>query len=218
MAALETVPPFSYGWLMRPLPPDHLADDFAPTAGFSADASLERWARETFINPDGALANEDHYHLIGASIGMVWTNALSKRHGRMLLGQCEMMQDSAGNWGKARGLHLIRQWFGEVPDFLITLYAPWCAQATDREFAALVSHELYHAGQKIDEYGNPCFSTNTGEPLFAIKGHDFEEFVGVVNQFGATSNALRAAAEAIMAGPLIDDGQIEIACATCAKA
>lgn len=66
---------------------------------------------------------------------------------------------------------------------MITLDAPYCAGASDTAFCALLEHELYHCGQKVND-GTPVFSRETGLPQWAIRGHDVEEFIGVVRRYG----------------------------------
>ena len=76
-------------------------------------------------------------------------------------------------------------WFGMVPDFIITINAAWWLQASDVEACALVEHELYHCAQDSDEYWAPKFNKQTGRPVFTIRGHDVEEYIGVVRRYGA---------------------------------
>jgi hypothetical protein len=76
-------------------------------------------------------------------------------------------------------------WFGDVPAYIITLAADYCAQCSDADFCALVEHELYHISQATDQYGAPKF-TQEGLPKLEMRGHDVEEFVGVVRRYGAS--------------------------------
>ena len=200
---------------MRPMPPSLITDTFAPSA-FRPAPELDAWVRATFIDEGAWLENPDHAHLRGAEIGWLWTNVPAKRHGRIFLGQCEMPVETAATWGKARGEFLLRQWFGEIPNFVITIYAPLAVEMDDRQFAALVEHELYHASQAKDEWGQPKFSSQTGEPVFSMRAHDVEEFVGVVERYGPTSPALQTMVESANAGPLFDDEGIAFACGACA--
>jgi len=78
------------------------------------------------------------------------------------------------------------EWFGHIPDFIITLAADYCAQCSDLEFCALVEHELYHIAQETDEFGAPKFYRDSGLPKLKLRGHDVEEFVGVVRRYGAS--------------------------------
>ena len=55
----------------------------------------------------------------------------------------------------------MRDWFGFVPVVLITVNASFCENSNDREFSALIEHELYHIGER-DEYGEPIHSDHIG--------------------------------------------------------
>jgi hypothetical protein len=105
-------------------------------------------------------------------------------------------------------------WFGEVPTFLLTFDAEYAATCSDPEFMALVEHELYHAGQERDGFGAPKFRKD-GKPAFAIRGHDVEEFIGVVRRYGTDAAGVRAMVDAASAGPEIARAHIAQACGTC---
>jgi hypothetical protein len=49
-------------------------------------------------------------------------------------------------------------------------------------------HELYHIAQATDDYGAPKFNKETGMPVLKLRGHDVEEFVGVVRRYGASKD------------------------------
>lgn len=82
----------------------------------------------------------------------------------------------------------MHEWFGRIPKFIITLAADYCEQCNDMEFCALVEHELYHIAQATDDYGAPKFNNETGMPVLKLRGHDVEEFVGVVRRYGASKD------------------------------
>lgn len=65
---------------------------------------------------------------------------------------------------QARQEQQIRDWFGFVPQYLITVDAAFCEQASDREFCRLIEHELYHIGVECDEDGEIIYSDMTGLP------------------------------------------------------
>ena len=111
----------------------------------------------------------------------------------------------------------IQEWFGDVPDFLITFHAGAAASMDDPSFCALVEHELYHCAQKLDDYGMPKFSQD-GSPSFCIRGHDVEEFVGVVARYGADAAGVSAMVDAANAGPTIGRASIAGVCGTCLRA
>lgn len=184
-----------------------------------ASQELSQWALDNFILPSGKLHNEDHAHLEFAAIGFLWTNAVNKRQMREIAGQAELAKppQSMGTWGKVRWEQQTREFFGLIPDFIITIYAPYVLEINDSTFCALIEHELYHCAQAVDEFGAPKF-TKEGLPRFAIKGHDVEEFVGVVKRYGVNASAgeIKALVEAAKRVPEVKGADISKACGTCA--
>jgi hypothetical protein len=81
---------------------------------------------------------------------------------RMVLGQCEKVMFNQGGWKKARQEQQMRDWFGAVPVYLITVDAAYCENTTDREFCRLIEHELYHIGVERDDDGEPIYRTTPG--------------------------------------------------------
>ncbi len=67
----------------------------------------------------------------------------------------------------------VMQWFGSVPDFIITLDAECCRACNDQSLCLSPSTFT----QETDAFGAPRFSRSTGRPVFTIRGHDVEEFV-----------------------------------------
>lgn len=201
---------------MRPMPSPHLLhDSFA--SHFEPAPELADWARDTFISENALLMNEDHAHLRAADIGFLWTNVENIRRERRILGTCQLAQPSGEKWSAAAREVQIARWFGGIPDFLITLDAPAAADMDDVQFMALVEHELYHAGQAKDKFGGPAFSKATGKPLWAMRAHDVEEFVGVVERYGATSAALARMVNAVNRGPKLSSSKISHACGACLR-
>ncbi len=77
-----------------------------------------------------------------------------------------------------------------------------------------MEHELYHCAQALDQYDSPKFD-RFGAPVFAMRGHDLEQFLGVVERYGPTTQAEREFLRAAKSAPLIGDGVIDLACGTC---
>lgn len=200
----------------RPIPPAHLFEPMSPAA-FVPDDDLAAWLLETFVAEDAHLLNEDHRHLRFAEIGCLWTNVGNSRQQRRIVGQCELGQPRAtmGRWAKARAEIQVTEWFGDIPDFILTFDAQYAANCSDDEFCALVEHELYHAGQERDEFGQPKF-TREGRPKFGMRGHDIEEFVGVVRRYGAQAAGVAALVDAAKGRPEVAAVKIAQACGTCA--
>lgn len=198
---------------MRPHPPAELLDPTGPA--FMPSPELAEWVRDTILDGGSPLFNEEHAHLCDAAIGFLWTSVPNARGGLAVIGQCELMPPTVmGKWARARAIQQIEDWFGDMPDFVITLSAPYCAQASDIEFMALVEHELYHAGQEHDEYGSPKF-TRDGAPKFGMRAHDVQEFVGVARRYGAVGCNVQALVDAANSTPTIGRASIAAACGSC---
>lgn len=199
----------------RPMPPEFIVAD-PSILTFVPAPDLPEWIADTFLAEASRLFNPDHVHLAHADVRFLWSTVPNARQMRVILGQCELGQPRAtmGKWPKARMEQQLMGWFGAIPDFLITLDANYCVQAGDIEFCALVEHELYHAGQERDEFGLPKF-TREGRPKFAMRGHDVEEFIGVVRRYGATSPDVRELVKAANTRPEIASVHIAQSCGTC---
>jgi hypothetical protein len=190
---------------------------FDDDIGFLPSPELADWIEATFLDSDSALHNPDHAHLRMADLGFLWARVDNSRAGRTVIGQCEFKPPAVmGKWPRARAQQQLHAWFGRTDlDFLITFDATYCLECSDAEFCALVEHELYHAGQAHDAFGFPRFSKASGLPVFAIRGHDVEEFVGVVRRYGADAAHIRALIDAGTAKPEIAPVRIAQACGTC---
>ncbi len=197
--------------MSRPMPPADLLESIWLTLRPAPD--VWEWIQREILSTTGSIHNEEHAHLIDANIGVMWASSAFTKKGRGVLGQAEQLMIRAGGWQKARQEQQMRDWFGEEPEFLITLAADYCAQCTEAEFCALVEHELYHIAHKLDKYGAPAF-TQDGMPKLEMRGHDVEEFVGVVKRYGA-SNDVQQLIDAASRPPEVAKINISRACGTC---
>ena len=201
----------------RPQPPDDLVNPFSEPARVCVPApDLEAWLREAFVDEGAPLENPEHVHLQHARIGVLWCAVPNARQGNRIAGQAEIPMARGGRWAKARHDQQLEEWFGDVPDFVLTFDPVYAATVPDLTFCALVEHELYHCGQARDAFGAPKFRKN-GLPAFTMRGHDVEEFVGVVARYGAGSAAGRTAAlvEAANAPAMFGDVDLRCVCGTC---
>ncbi|WP_369788325.1 putative metallopeptidase [Rouxiella sp. WC2420] len=197
----------------RPLPPIELLEVFKPYNRLIPAEEVLEWVNSQILDEDGSLYNEDHAHLIEADLKIMWAASAFEKQGRTVLGQSEQVMMRAGGWQKARMEQQMHEWFGDVPKFIITLAADYCSQCTDLEFCALVEHELYHIGQAKDEFGAPKFNKE-GQPVLTMRGHDVEEFVGVVRRYGA-SVEVQEMLDAAKNRPEVAGIDIARACGTC---
>lgn len=196
-----------------PMPPQPLIDHYP--IGFAPVPEMIGFVHETLLNPNHDLYNPDHDHLLDAYIGFLFTNADCNSKGRRVAGMCEMPTFRCNAWQKERQLIQLSEWFGDVPDFVITLHAPYYASIADANRLALIEHELYHAAQAVDDFGMPRFRKTTGKPIYAIKGHDVEEFVGVVRRYGAEASGVKEMVDVANRGPEVAQAYIDTVCGTC---
>lgn len=181
-----------------------------------APAPLVRaWIQSAILEEAGPLYNPEHSHLIDADFEVLWAAGGYESKMRRVVGQCEEVTFRASAWAKLRQEQQMREWFGRVPDYLITLDAQYAAECAEADWCALVEHELYHIGQKI-EYGAPAFGRD-GKPKLMIRGHDVEEFIGVVRRYGAGADdsAVSRLVRAAQSAPEVSRLKMSQACGTC---
>jgi hypothetical protein len=195
----------------KPTPPKDLLE--SAVAVLRPAPEVWDWITDQILADTGSIHNEDHAHLLDADIQVMWASSAFSKKGRTVVGQAEQVAFRAGGWQKARMEQQMMDWFGDVPAYIITLAADYCAQCSDADFCALVEHELYHIAQAKDQYGAPKF-TQEGLPKLEMRGHDVEEFVGVVRRYGASPDVqelVDAANKPAEVGKL----NISRACGTC---
>lgn len=195
----------------RPYPPHDIQEDMY--LAIRPAYELQEWVGRTILSVYGGLYNPDHAHLIDADLCFLWASSAFTKQGRTVLGQAEQVMFRAGGWQKARQEQQMREWFGYVPSFIITLAADYCSQCSDVEFLRLVEHELFHIGQATDEFGAPKF-TKEGLPQLALRSHDVEEFFGVVRRYGASPEVMQMI-EAAKGVPEVSAVSIARSCGTC---
>lgn len=207
---------------IRPFPPQELIDkaDEEEAIRLAPAPDLMNWVIANFLTIGGPLHNPDHDHIAELIhdneefMAFAWASSACMAKKRMVLGQCEKVMFNQGGWKKARQEQQMRDWFGYVPVYLITIDASYCDQATDRDFCALIEHELYHIGVERDEEGDPLISEMTGLPKHYLASHDVEEFVGVVKRWGADESVKRLI-EVAKQAPFVSDVNISKCCGTC---
>lgn len=197
--------------------PTHYDVDDTDAPQFVTAPEIKAWVQDVFLNEKSSLFNPDHEHLIDAQIGFLWAYVPNASQGRTVAGTAEMPNPKGNKWQIARQLFQLVQWFGDVPDFIITIDAVIAAGLSDASFCALIEHELYHCGQALDLFGFPKYRKKSGLPVFTMKAHDVEEFVGVVRRYGAGSASanVQSFVDAANRKPLLHGAEISIACGTC---
>lgn len=197
----------------RPYPPPSIVEQADFRMRLSPAPEVWDWLQAEILADTGSIHNEEHAHLIDADIRVMCASAAFTKKGRTVVGQAEQVAFRVGGWQKARMEQQMMDWFGDVPAFIITLAADYCADCSDADFCALVEHELYHITQATDKYGQPAF-TQDGLPKFEMRGHDVEEFVGVVRRYVA-SPAVQELVDAANNPAEVGKLNISRACGTC---
>jgi hypothetical protein len=201
--------------LFRPHPPDSMR---STDAVFEPAPDLQEWIHSTFISPDGTLSNPAHEHLRDAKILCLWTNRPNTRASKTIVATAEVFSPQGSAWTRGRQEYQILNWFGDIPDFILTFWADFAFEANDATFCATAEHELYHCAQAENEYGLKY--KRDGSPMYALRGHDTEEFIGVVARYGAQAagDSVVQMVEAAKQVPLFSGSAIAQACGTCAMA
>ena len=208
------------GIILRPRPPAELVALTGRNL-FEPAPELVDWIEAAYLSETGMLFTSEHGHLPGAKIACLWTNCENSRQQRRIVGQAEIPPGPprGGKWARARVEFQLEQWFGDIPDFLLTFDALYANDIDDATLCALVDHELFHCAQDTDDFGMPKFNKVTGLPSYCIQGHDVEEFVGVVRRFGIEAGA-GDAVDFVMAAagkPEIAPAALAQACGTCLR-
>lgn len=207
---------------ITPFPPTDFIDqaDEEEAIRIVPASDLKNWVVANFLTLGGPLHNPDHDHLAEmlhdneGFLASAWASTAYTRTKRMVLGQCEKVMFQQGGWKKARQEQQMRDWFGFVPIYLITIDASFCEKANDNEFCALFEHELYHIGVERDSDGEIIYSDHTGLPKHYLAGHDVEEFIGVVKRWGANDSVKRLV-EVAKNPPFVSDLDISKCCGNC---
>ena len=206
----------------RPFPPTELIDQAEQEEAIrlAPAPELKEWVVKNWLTVGGELHNPDHDHIAELLhdneefLAFAWASSAAVAKKRMVLGQCEKVMFNQGGWKKARQEQQMRDWFGFVPQYLITIDATYCEQASDRDFCRLIEHELYHIGVERDEDGEVIYSDHTGLPKHYLAGHDVEVFFGEIRQHGVDSSVQRLL-EIAKNAPFASETNIAACCGNC---
>lgn len=212
-----------------PPPPEALVDATAPVRGGGLCApalDLGGWVLSEVLAPNRPLSNYDHAHLVDgeARIAFLWTTERYQKKGLRVLGTAQLGEPTGQAWSAARQRQQLREWFGAVPDFLVTLDALFVREALlagrPQDALAVIEHELYHCAQDRTPDGDPRFDRD-GLPVWGLRPHDVEEFAGVVRRYGVEASAAGPLAEAIdhvrEHGPDVAAAALDGICGACLR-
>ena len=219
-----------------PAPPEEILAATVPEKGgglVTPALELEAWVVSEILSPNRPLSIYEHAHLLPASHGgdhdvrvaFLWCTEIERRSGRRTLGTCQLGAPTGRAWPQAQRRQQLTEWFGAVPDFLVVLDALHASHALStgrpENLLAVVDHELCHAAQKRDAWGEPVFDAATGEPTWDVRPHDVEEFVGPVRRWGIEATSIGRLADAIdhvrEHGPDMAPATLDGLCGTCRR-
>lgn len=174
----------------RPMPPDEMRQSGLVMV---RSEEVESVIRNDFTGRGGLFWDPEHGHLGRARIGVLWMGSKHIHRGSAKMGTMELVAPfdaEPSTWGEAQKRLMLYMLFDqrEWPHFIMRLSGPRCHKAEDREFFALVDHEVCHGAQATDQWGAPRFSDTTGEPVWKIRPHDYEGFAGTTERFGAIAD------------------------------
>jgi hypothetical protein len=133
---------------------------------------------------------------VGEPAIMVLFRAVPKiKGGKLILGTMSLPAFQ-GSLGEVATWLLATACGGSLPDYLLILDREWWLEASATEREALIFHELMHCMIALDREGEKRF-TDEGDPVWAIRPHDLEEFNAVVRRYGAWKSDIRDFMEAL---------------------
>jgi hypothetical protein len=178
---------------------------------------LTDFVKRAFIAQDAKLYNEDHLHLEETDIAFLFTNIQNVTKSRRVIAQVEEGEPKGRPWVKAKKEVQIRGWFERIPDYIVTIDAVAWMEMSNNQKCAVLEHELYHIQQKLDEFQSPMFYKDSGLPILTLVGHDVEEFIGVVERYGAFSHELERMKQALNSAPELSIEKINGVCGNCMR-
>lgn len=143
-----------------------------------------------YFHLDKMLAH--HQHLDEAKIAIAWMlDVKANVDGFLVLGKCKKQTDLDRE---------MREF-----DFVIFLNATTWKQFDEKQRAALMDHELCHAGVAEDKKTGDPVLDEKGRRVYRTKKHDVEEFESVIRRHGLYKRDLQTFAKACAEGPLFKD-------------
>ncbi len=144
---------------------------------------------------------EEHRHLADATIGYVFRDDELTRHGKVIVAEAilvERILPSDKRWSRFIKWSLQRVLSGNLPDFLVLIDRNLWDGFDAEQKLALIDHELSHCWYATEDDGTTQKFHQDGSPWWTIRGHDLEEFCGVVDRRGLWNEDLRVMARSIV--------------------
>lgn len=146
----------------------------------------------------------EHAHLEDATIGYIFRDDELRRRGKVIAAEAilvERILQADKRYGRIVRWAILRvlpAFETYPPDFLILIDRNIWEGMDQSQRIALVDHELSHCAQAVGEDGETSKFTREGMPVWTIKGHDLEEFCGVIERNGLWNEELANVARVII--------------------
>lgn len=142
----------------------------------------------------------EHVHLAenNITIGYIMRSDPKHRGNKTELGSVHEVKTLFQGGFKELGLQLLAAMLGNLPQFLVVINGPWWDTAAPIEREALLSHELLHIAQKVNQYGELRFDRD-GLPVYGVREHDVTAFNAEVERYGFWNEDLRRFASTVRA-------------------
>lgn len=145
---------------------------------------------------------EQHEHLQAANIGYVFRDDELRRRGKVVAAEAilvERILQSEQRYARLVKWALLRILGAtDLPDFIILIDRNIWDGFDLEQRLALVDHELSHCWYQTEDDGETQKFRKDGSPLWAIRGHDVEEFCGVIQRNGLWNSELVEFARAVV--------------------
>jgi hypothetical protein len=141
----------------------------------------------------------EHVHLKDGNAAVDFLLATDPviKAGRQVLGMAHLPKVQ----GHLKGVFtwMLQRTFGRLPDFLITLDREYWEEGDDLDREILMYHEMCHCIHAVDREGELRYDED-GNPVWALRAHDVEEFEATVRRYGPYSPEIRRFIEAAQEG------------------
>jgi hypothetical protein len=144
----------------------------------------------------------EHAHLVDAVIGYVFRDDMLTRQGKVVAAEAilvERILQSDKRYSRMVKAFILHVLGAEVlPDFVMLIDRNiWEGQSAEEKLA-LVDHELSHMHFATEEDGETQKFHRDGSPWWSLRGHDVEEFCGVIERNGCWNEELVAMARVMI--------------------
>lgn len=186
---------------VRPMPPASMQSPMM-FVDFQRASEVEDFVQQHFLSRDGIFFDPEHGHLTQANIGIIWAGSKHIDKGSVKAGTAQLLKGGEpSKWGEAMRYQALLSLFDlALPEFLITLSGPVSWTYDDRQFFALVDHELSHCAVATGPFGEPRFN-NEGRPVWSMRPHDHEGFAGTTERWGAEASGASSLVQAGLKEP-----------------